>query len=942
MNNILERNPELLDLMDKNEIELVRLKPNSKVPIDTNWNQETFPKNHFISHGGNLGFKISKGWACIDIDGCKTNSSEITPERDMEIKRESQAWFAKHLFKLFPNALHVRTASGAYHIILKSKKQYDDDHEVSNTFMFPQTFEIKELRDKSLKGCLEVFTKDNNRQIVMPGSTINGETYTILASGVNSFLEVEEHDDINKTISDFLISQFFYEELVPTNDDNLKDLVIDQSIKSRDLPKHHLDDLSDLIIQYLKHCDASNSKHKFTLALGGYFFKYKITPTSLSELADLIIEKVPYGFFKSNKDFKETLLKTYNRTSVDSVQGGLSCYDFVSDLETPDHFFGKLIFYMGGNLNIYPTVYHGSNYQKIILDYKNRLVSVCNCTKVKDDEGNTYEKETSSRSIFGAIPTKIEITNNFANKDAPPRISATFYDDSNDFTKITGGDVEELIERAKKHPCIITSNNNSLDIMRQIVKRFKSLGLLKVTERSTIPGIFYNEDRDGLLRYDIDGEPVPIRNVSSQELTESLKFLKKIMTVYPTEETKFTTICRFALILPFTKILKDIGQTPRYFFLGGVGGTLKTTLSEMMLSFYIEPTTSGKFKSVYGGGAFSSPYQVGEKFGKSTYGFVVNEPATAFFNQDLIEILKNAIESDVAREIKSEEFYSYQSAIFCTNVDLPISDALERRFVKLYFTNGDIPSKLDLDNIKTLLNKKGKKNYNFKKLRPIGDFCVYFLHNNPQVLMECSSIDELVDLLIDKMEKSADIALDWLREGSTEFSTLEVNTQIQDDYTDNLLVNSFLQHIRVAYNYQFKVANNRIIQLNENDDLPSVGFEKNNVVDMTNLGLFSFVYPHSNKFCYVPTGEIKKWYIERYNGIFTSTEFTRQLKDLASFVFDDEYIDKNIKSGQKPSSKNVKERFDGKRPSGIKIGYDLLVSLLNYEYVKDKGEDDYE
>ena len=142
-----------------------------------------------------------------------------------------------------------------------------------------------------LNNAIEVFTRDNSRQIVLPESQIQSNKYEILDSGVQSFADVEEYNDINDIISKQLILNYFTESDVLYEGNEFGYLKIEDAIYESSIPKHHLDDFSDLLVKYLKHCDISNEKHRFTLALGGYFKNYKIKPESVEELGSFDFEE---------------------------------------------------------------------------------------------------------------------------------------------------------------------------------------------------------------------------------------------------------------------------------------------------------------------------------------------------------------------------------------------------------------------------------------------------------------------------------------------------------------------------------------------------------------------------------------------------------------------------------------------------------------------------
>ena len=206
LNNTFESIPGLIDAVTAGKINVIPLTYNSKKPFDNGWTSKDYDIEQLLKHSGNLGILINENFAAIDIDGTidKNNSANV--------KSESRGYLAKILFKAFPDAIHVRTASGGYHLYFKSSQEFEDAHEVSKTFCFPRDFEVKELRGQPLNNAIEVFTKHNKRQVVAPGSVINNNKYQILSSGCQNILDLPTYDNVNEKLREVLILNNFTEQ----------------------------------------------------------------------------------------------------------------------------------------------------------------------------------------------------------------------------------------------------------------------------------------------------------------------------------------------------------------------------------------------------------------------------------------------------------------------------------------------------------------------------------------------------------------------------------------------------------------------------------------------------------------------------------------------------------------------------------------------------------
>ena len=217
--------PDLEEHIKQGKINVVPLKRLEKYPQISKWNNREYSLTESFTytnskgtkfvqkglkyHTGNYGILIGYGNStngysigCIDIDGYKLE--ETNPDYK-KVKAETQKLIYEAL-KDIPNCLIVQTQSGGYHIYLWTKKTQPDTSITSKSLYYPKDFKIKELAGKCLNDTIEVFTNQDKKQCVLPGSkTKNGE-YKVI-SKINKFSDIDTVDDLNQLVIDTLVSK---------------------------------------------------------------------------------------------------------------------------------------------------------------------------------------------------------------------------------------------------------------------------------------------------------------------------------------------------------------------------------------------------------------------------------------------------------------------------------------------------------------------------------------------------------------------------------------------------------------------------------------------------------------------------------------------------------------------------------------------------------------
>ena len=227
-----ENIPDLKENIQNGTIKVIPLKNGKKAPRDNGWSKKEYTLTEIENSNTNLG--IMPGYnhqdsslAIIDIDGYTMNG--VNAEEKAYYKEATQKFLFECL-KDIPGAMIVRTQSGGFHIYLWNRTVNEHIHETSNHLHFPMDFYIEELRGKSLKHSIEIFTKGGSKQCLLPGCIVYNEAtgkendYIIL-SEINSLNNIATVDNIHQTVIDTLVKKgFTYNETTtndkPTNDES--------------------------------------------------------------------------------------------------------------------------------------------------------------------------------------------------------------------------------------------------------------------------------------------------------------------------------------------------------------------------------------------------------------------------------------------------------------------------------------------------------------------------------------------------------------------------------------------------------------------------------------------------------------------------------------------------------------------------------------------------
>ena len=321
-----EKIPDLKENIVNGSVKVIPLKKGKKAPRDNGWSKKEYTLEDLENSNTNLGImpgynhsKNGISLAIIDIDGYTMN--KVSANEKQYYKDETKKYIFECL-KDIPGAMHVRTQSNGYHIYIWNRTVIEKFHEVSNNLHFPDDFYISELRGKSLKHSIEIFTKESTKQCLLPGCIIlddatgNENTYSII-SDINLLSDIGTVDNVAECIIKVLTENHnftYHEPISKTNDSQLK-TDNNKPTELKNLTKQEIINAANTIVPVIKLLDGT--KHKASLFLGGYLSE-NITMSSCNKLCNNIINQIGNIFNDSNA-FKKTILNNYTTTREDKA-----------------------------------------------------------------------------------------------------------------------------------------------------------------------------------------------------------------------------------------------------------------------------------------------------------------------------------------------------------------------------------------------------------------------------------------------------------------------------------------------------------------------------------------------------------------------------------------------------------------------------------------------
>ena len=221
-----------------------------------------------------------------------------------------------------------------------------------------------------------------------------------------------------------------------------------------------------------------------------------------------------------------------------------------------------------------------------------------------------------------------------------------------------------------------------------------------------------------------------------EELKEAMELLNELVNVWFSKaKEQFVTAVKLGMLMPFSfaikqKYEKEKGFLP-WLFIYGVRDSGKTTTGEIVLNMFNVNDLNHK----KGKGTIDTEAKLGNALSIDTFPQLINEGSQLFVKPSMNEMIKQAVEGFIARqryENKNvlKEFPALASLIITANDKIPVNDeALTQK--RLVMVRYPLEARADAEKVKDFKEKMSQR---LPKLKALGDFIIYYIMNNQDIL----------------------------------------------------------------------------------------------------------------------------------------------------------------------------------------------------------------
>ncbi|MEM4036443.1 MAG: hypothetical protein QW700_01385 [Desulfurococcaceae archaeon] len=220
------------------------------------------------------------------------------------------------------------------------------------------------------------------------------------------------------------------------------------------------------------------------------------------------------------------------------------------------------------------------------------------------------------------------------------------------------------------------------DVLSAIIQAFIRKGKAEAKTEIEAPGFYLVDGRLVTVKYSVE-------SVNTEKLKQALELLNELAEVwFKHVQDKFSTVIKWGATAPFSYIMKQKSKWIPWLYLYGDSATGKTTLGRVVLKVWGLDSKHEKT-----GASIDTIARLGYVLSMSTFPVLVNEPGNALTKEDVVEAIKNAVDTTIVRGkyIKGTytEIPALSCLIFTSNRFLPRDDALLRRFRVVTFSYGE-------------------------------------------------------------------------------------------------------------------------------------------------------------------------------------------------------------------------------------------------------------
>ncbi|MEM4846693.1 MAG: hypothetical protein QW794_02920, partial [Thermosphaera sp.] len=472
-------------------------------------------------------------------------------------------------------------------------------------------------------------------------------------------------------------------------------------IPQRERPLRELTDSEILkIVELLREAYKPGYRQFIALYLSGWLAKARVSPISAAKIVKILYEStqdgdplktrlsaVIYSYKKAGIDVDafakeiETLtgVKPYgleSEISEAAVKGKSGLQEILEEILGEE----KALAVIHELTEILRTSSPYKDSIIEILDYEKKIFAVANLRALimarmrKTDEGFVYKEK-----VAPVAPTRVVVYDNPIG--GIEKLEITFEGQTLTRPLVVGpatlSEIVELLQaqRYSYHDKLLKS------VLSAIVNAYIKTNRAERRTEIEAPGFYL-----------IEGKLVPVKfdmNYDKERLKEALELLNELAEGwFKHVQEKFALIVKWSAVAPFNFILKQFGKWMPWIYLYGDSATGKTTLGRIALKMW---GLDARYEKT--GASIDTVARLGYVLSMSTLPVLINEPGGALSKEEVVEAIKNAIDTTVVRGKFLRgvyvEYPALTPVIFTSNKFLPRDDALLRRLRVITFTFGE-------------------------------------------------------------------------------------------------------------------------------------------------------------------------------------------------------------------------------------------------------------
>jgi len=624
--------------------------------------------------------------------------------------------------------------------------------------------------------------------VAPPSIHPNGKQYRFRTSDVEKVAEIDE-----KTLNALLNSlkpesQFVEKEITEKR--------FEPKGEIRELSDAQILEVKDTIIKVYK----EGYRQHVALFLAGWLAKARISPVSATKIIKILHEEtgdsdpfktrlsaVVYSYKKAGIDLEpyaeqiEAIagIKPYgleheiNEDEIKGKSGLQEIFELILGEEAALEAIRKLEEILGVSSPFKDAVIE-------ILDYDKQIYAIANLRKlivargIKEKNGMRYKE----RIAIGA-PTNVEV---YINPIGGLTKYKVVWEAATRPRPLDIGPapIEDIVDRLVAEGLIV-NKRIAHDVITAVIEGFIRKEKATIKTEIESPGFYVVDGK-------VSAVNVEVKKPNPEELKQALQLLDELATVWFNHaRERFSLVIKWGIMAPFSYIYKQGNKWMQWLYLYGSSNTGKTTLGDIVLSLWGLDSRHRK-----AGSNIDTPARIGYVLSQSTFPVLVNEPGAAIIKEDIIEIIKNAVESTIVRGRYERGSYTEIPAlaplIFTSNRMLPSDDALLRRLLVVRFTYGE---KISPEREKEFKNIK----LQLSKLKVLGMYIASIILEKPEILE--MDWEEVAIALLEKAYRDAGLEPpSWIRE----------KPQLEEDIYEDMreaIRNFLVEKINEAY---FKAA----------------------------------------------------------------------------------------------------------------------------------------